>query len=131
MLFRSGADSTVHQDCTSLKEPVDRRNHLLIVYPINPIVMMEAVDLDKLKTAIEAISEKIKALKATTGVVDKAAIDAAVNDLVTAKTKFANNNNGIGVDGKPLGETLTKAQKKAKTKAEEGTAGPAKPVRSS
>lgn len=91
--------------------------------------MTEAVDLDKLKAAIEAIGEKIKALKATTGEVDKVAIAAAVNDLVMAKKAFGDNNNGIGVDGKPIEEILTKAQKKAKAKAGEGTAGPAKPVR--
>jgi hypothetical protein len=91
--------------------------------------MTDAVDLDKLKAEIDAIGEKIKSLKAATGEVDKDGIAAAVASLVAAKKIFADNNNGIGVDGKPFEEPLTKAQKKAKAKAEAGTApGPAKPV---
>jgi hypothetical protein len=94
--------------------------------------MTDAVDLDKLKAEIDAIGEKIKSLKSATGEVDKDGIAAAVASLVAAKKTYADNNNGIGVDGKPFEEPLTKAQKKAKAKAEAGAApGPAKPVRPS
>ena len=94
--------------------------------------MTDAVDLDKLKAEIDAIGERIKSLKSATGEVDKDGIAAAVASLVAAKKTYADNNNGIGVDGKPFEEPLTKAQKKAKAKAEAGAApGPAKPVRPS
>ncbi|KAL7579662.1 hypothetical protein ACA910_021812 [Epithemia clementina (nom. ined.)] len=88
------------------------------------------VDLTKLKDDITALGEKVKTLKTTSGTADnKEAIDAAVKELVEAKRLYADHNNGIGVDGKPYQEQLSKAQKKAKAKAEKGdvaAAGPEK-----
>lgn len=86
--------------------------------------MAEAVDLEKLKAEITAIGDKIKGLKEASEV-DKEAVGAAVQELLAAKKNYADNNNGIGVDGKPFGAKMTKADKK-KAKAKEP--GPAKPV---
>ena len=87
------------------------------------------VDLPKLKDDITALGEKVKTLKTSGG--EKEAVDAAVKELLAAKKLYADNNNGIGVDGKPYQEQLTKAQKKAKARAEKGEqAGPEKQVRS-
>ena len=83
--------------------------------------MAETVDLDKLKEEITALGEKIRELKSASEV-DKTAIGAAVNDLLAAKKKYAENNNGIGADGKPYEAPLTKAEKKAKAKAEKAAA---------
>mmetsp|Transcript_26176 Transcript_26176/g.36674 ORF Transcript_26176/g.36674 Transcript_26176/m.36674 type:complete len:883 (+) Transcript_26176:45-2693(+) len=78
-----------------------------------------AVDLEKLKAEVEALGEKVQSLKSAG---DKDAIPGAVKELLEAKKKYADNNNGIGVDGKPYEEPLTKAQKKAKAKAEKAAA---------
>ena len=86
-------------------------------------------DLAKLKEKVDSLSEQIKTLKAAGGDGNKEAIGAAVASLLAAKKEYADNNNGIGVDGKPYEEPLTKAQKKAKAKAEKAaSAGPAKEV---
>lgn len=74
-------------------------------------------DLEKLKVEISEAGETVKALKSA-GEVDKDAVGKAVADLLALKKKYADANNGIGVDGKPYEEPLTKAQKKAKEKAE-------------
>jgi hypothetical protein len=88
-----------------------------------------AVDLHKLSEEISALGVKIRDLKAE-GSADKDIIDAVVKELLSAKKRYAENNNGIGVDGRPYEEPLTKAQKKAKVKAEKETQpGPEKPVR--
>lgn len=84
------------------------------------------VDLDELKEEVTALGEKVKALKDAG---EKDAIGPAVEALLAAKQLYADNNNGIGVDGNPYEPPLTKAQKKAKAKAEKAAAGPAKPVR--
>lgn len=84
------------------------------------------MDLLALKEEINGIGEKIKTLKSSSPP-NKEAIDAAVKDLLAKKTLFAENNNGIGVDGQPFEAPMTKAQKKAKAKAEK-EGGPAKPV---
>lgn len=88
------------------------------------------VDLEKLKAEIAEIGDKIKDLKSAAEV-DKAAVGAAVADLLAKKKLYADNNDGIGVDGKKYEEPMTKAQKKAKAKAEKGGGGPAKPVSAS
>jgi hypothetical protein len=85
-----------------------------------------AVDLETLKLEITGLAEKIKSLKAAEEP-DKDAIATAVAALLTARRNYAANNDGLGVDGLPYEEPLTKAQKKAKAKTEKG-AGPAKPV---
>ena len=74
-------------------------------------------NLDDLRGQVTALAEKITELKKATPV-DKDAIGSAVKELLDAKRAFAQNNNGIGVDGKPWEEPMTKAQKKAKEKAE-------------
>lgn len=78
------------------------------------------VDLAKLENEINALGEQIKSLKTSGGDSNKEAIAAAVKDLLAAKKLYAESNNGIGVDGKPFEEPLTKAQQKAKAKAEKG-----------
>jgi hypothetical protein len=89
------------------------------------------VELEQLKEQIDAAGEKIKSLKTAEGVVDKAAIGAAVTNLLELKKQYAELNNGIGVDGKPFEAPMSKAEKKAKDKADKagGAGGPAKQVR--
>ena len=88
------------------------------------------VDLNQLKTDIEALGEKVKELKTSGG--DKDAIGAAVAEMLAKKKEYADSNNGIGFDGNPYEEPLSKAQKKAKAKAEKDAsadaANPAKQV---
>jgi hypothetical protein len=79
------------------------------------------VDLDQLRGQVTEIGDKIVALKKASPV-DKDAIGAAVKELLDAKRTFAQNNGGVGVDGKPWEEPMTKAQKKAKAKAEKAAA---------
>jgi hypothetical protein len=86
------------------------------------------VELEQLKEQIDAAGEKIKTLKTAEGAVDKDAIGAAVKDLLDLKKQYAENNNGIGVDGKPFEAPMSKAEKKAKDKADKA-GGPAKQVR--
>jgi len=86
------------------------------------------VNLQQLKEEIAAIGEKIKSLKSASEI-DKDAVKAAVADLLAKKKLYADNNDGIGVDGNKY-EELTKAQKKAKEKAEKGAEGPPKAVSS-
>ena len=66
---------------------------------------------EELKKGIDAIAEKINELKKASPV-DKVAIGAAVKELLDAKRSYAGKNNGIGVDGKPWEEPLSKAEKK-------------------
>jgi hypothetical protein len=71
----------------------------------------------------------VKTLKTTDGV-EKEAVSAAVTALLDAKRSFAKLNKGIGIDGKPFEEPMSKADKKKQKK--QGTpAGPAKEVRPS
>lgn len=86
------------------------------------------VELEQLKEQIDAAGEKIKTLKTAEGAVDKDAVGTAVKDLLDLKKQYADNNNGIGVDGKPFEAPMSKAEKKAKEKADKAT-GPAKQVR--
>lgn len=73
-------------------------------------------DLTALAAEISQLGETIKTLKTSGG--DKAAIDDAVAKLLAAKQEYADNNNGIGVDGKPYEKPLSKKEKKEKEKAE-------------
>jgi hypothetical protein len=75
------------------------------------------VDLEKLNEEIATLSATIKSLKAADPV-NKDAITSAVDSLLKAKKTYAENNNGIGFDGQPYEEPLTKAQKKAKAKTD-------------
>lgn len=73
------------------------------------------IDLEALKVNIHNLGENVKELKAANA--DKKELDDAVQALLTAKKEYAQNNNGIGVDGKPFQEPLSKAEKKAQAKA--------------
>ena len=79
------------------------------------------VNLDELKGQVDALAEKITNLKKANPV-DKDTIAVSVKALLDAKRTFAQNNNGIGVDGKPWEEPMSKAEKKAKAKAEKAAA---------
>lgn len=82
-----------------------------------------SVNLEELKKEVQVLAENVTELKASG---DKDAIGAAVAQLLAAKQTYADNNNGIGVDGKPYEPPMSKAEKKAKAKAEKQ--GPAKAV---
>ena len=97
-------------------------------------------ELSKLALEITSLGDAIKTLKSEGA--DGAAIKVKVDLLLQAKRDYAAKNNGIGVDGQPFVEKMTKAQKKAAAAAQkaaqggEGDAaaagpgpGPAKPVR--
>jgi 1,6-anhydro-N-acetylmuramate kinase len=91
------------------------------------------VNLDELKAEILAIGETIKTLKSTTPV-DKDAVTAAVASLLAAKQLYADNNNGIGVDGQPfVKDPPSKKDKKKNSTSTAGTeptmSGDAKQVR--
>lgn len=81
-----------------------------------------APSLPALKTRIENLAESIKSLKSSAEP-DKDAIAAAVKELLDAKRTYAANNNGIGVDGKPFEEPMSKSEKKKKAKAEKVAGG--------
>lgn len=85
----------------------------------------DSANLEELKKEVETLANKITELKKASPV-DKDTIGAAVQQLLAAKKLYADNNDGIGVDGKPYEQPMTKAEKKAKAKAEKG---PAKAVR--
>jgi hypothetical protein len=84
---------------------------------------MSAANLEELRANVEAIAASIIALKKAEPV-NKEAIATAVKDLLDAKRTFADNNNGIGVDGKPFEEPMSKSDKKKadKKKREENVA---------
>jgi len=79
------------------------------------------VDLESLRTQISSLGEKVKSLK-TASPPDKDAIANALKELLASKKLFAENNNGIGVDGKKFEAPLSKAEKKARAKAEKAAA---------
>lgn len=83
------------------------------------------MNLEELKAEIQSIGETIKALKSATTSADKDAISAAVASLLAAKQLYADNNNGIGVDGQPF--VKDPPSKKDKKKAD--TAATAQQVR--
>ena len=64
--------------------------------------------LDELKARIAALGESIKTLKSSSEP-DKDAVSTAVANLLDAKRAFAKNNGGVGVDGKPWEEPMTKS----------------------
>ena len=74
-----------------------------------PAAATSGVNLEELSKDITAAGEKVKELK--TSKADKAAIDAAVKVLLEKKQLYADNNNGIGVDGKPFGGSGGKKKK--------------------
>lgn len=58
--------------------------------------------LAELAAEITALGERIKTLKSGTVVVDPSAVPTAVAALLDAKKRYAERNNGIGVDGQPV-----------------------------
>jgi hypothetical protein len=60
------------------------------------------VNLEELAKEISAAGEKVKELKTNKG--EKAEVDAAVKLLLEKKQLYADNNEGMGVDGKPFGK---------------------------
>jgi len=66
------------------------------------------VDLEALKSEIECVGNQIRDLKAG-GSGDVGALVGKLNGL---KKDYADNNGGIGVDGKPYQVPLSKAEKK-------------------
>lgn len=112
-------------------EPILKlRRHLVptIASIDSTVRKMSSVDLEALKAEITSLGDTIRTLK-TASPVDNDAIGAAVGALNEAKKKYADNNNGLGVDGKPYEAPMSKAEKKAKEKAtKEKAAGPAKQV---
>lgn len=74
-------------------------------------------DLAKIEDDIKTIADQIKSLKSS-GTADNEAIKSAVTQLLAAKKAYAENNNGIGVDGKPYHEPNDKAQQKTKEKSD-------------
>ncbi len=84
--------------------------------------------IEELKAKVDDLAQKVTDLKKSTPV-DKDAIGVTVKALLDAKRTYAENNNGIGVDGKPWEEPLSKAEKKKRDKAKKATeAGGAKPA---
>ncbi len=80
--------------------------------------------LDELKALVESLGEKVKTLKAGGGD-NKEAIGVAVKELLEAKKKYADENNGIGVDGKPYEAPMSKSEKKKLAKQQKQTEQPA------
>lgn len=78
------------------------------------------VDLEKLKLEIESIGGSIRELKEKGGGKDE--IGALVTKLNTLKQEYADNNNGIGFDGKPHQKPLSKAEKKKLEKEKKAAA---------
>lgn len=98
-------------------------------------------ELSNLALEITSLGDAIKTMKSEGA--DGAAIKVNVDLLLQAKRDYAAKNNGVGVDGQPFVEKMTKAQKKAAAAAQKAAqgggegdaagagagAGPAKPVR--
>lgn len=78
----------------------------------NAVALPAPIDLAELATRISTLGETIKTLKSSSEQPDADAISAAVAALLDAKRLYAATNGGIGVDGKPWEEPLTKSQKK-------------------
>lgn len=78
------------------------------------------VELEKLKLEIEAVGNSIRELKEKGG--GKEEIGALVTKLNALKQEYADNNNGLGVDGKPYQKPLSKAEKKKLEKEKKAAA---------
>jgi Glutathione S-transferase, C-terminal domain len=73
------------------------------------------VDLDSLKTEIDSLGNQIKQAKADKA--EKSVIDTLVQQLLAKKQEYADNNGGMGVDGKPFGAAAGKKKDAAKAQA--------------
>ena len=67
------------------------------------------MDLPALAAQIAAAADQVKALKTNGGSKDD--ITAAVNQLLQLKQQYADNNNGLGVDGQPYQPPLSNKEK--------------------
>ena len=81
-----------------------------------------AADLATLKDKVEALSNQIRDLKASGSDDAKDKIPPLVKEMLAAKKAYADGNNGIGVDGKPYEEPLSKSEKKKREKAAKAAA---------
>jgi hypothetical protein len=77
------------------------------------------VELNQIKEDIAAIGNRIKELKSKGADADKNEIAKAVQELLDKKQLYADNNNGIGADGKPFKANMTKAEKKKQQEQEQ------------
>ena len=68
------------------------------------------VDLDEIKSRVDAAAAKVVELKSAKA--DVADIKASVGLLLAAKKEYADNNNGIGIDGKPFDDGKKKSKEK-------------------
>ena len=119
-----GCAALPHKKCasSSLLPPIITIVYSIIIKSLCP--MSEAsdspnpVNLDELRDEINHLSDEIRALK--TGLspeAEKSNIEIKVNAMVECKRKFAQHNGGIGFDGKPWEEPLSKSEKKRRDKA--------------
>ena len=76
------------------------------------------MDLPALKASIDALAEQVRVAKASGSDDDKARLPGLVKEMLEGKKKYAEANGGIGIDGKPYEEPMSKSQKKKKEKAE-------------
>lgn len=81
----------------------------------------QMTDLTSLQTEIDSIGTQIRDLKASGGGSGDA-IGALVTHLNTLKKQYAEQNGGIGVDGKPYQAPLSKAEKKKLEKEQKAAA---------
>ena len=72
--------------------------------------------LDEQKEKVNTLAQKIVDLKKADPI-DKDAIGSTVKELLDAKRTYAEQNNGIGVDGQPWEEPMSKSEKKKKEKS--------------
>ena len=79
-------------------------------------------DLKALEATITKLGEEIKRLKSASEAPDKGAVESLVKQLLDAKRTYAEHNHGIGVDGKPFEEPLSKAEQKKRDKAAKSAA---------
>jgi hypothetical protein len=96
--------------------------------PITPTLLERGnimTDLVALQTEIESIGTQIRELKSSGG----GDVGALVAQLNTLKKQYADNNGGMGVDGKPYQPpSLSKAEKKKLEKEQKAAAAAAAPV---
>ena len=85
-------------------------------------VATASLDLPALKAKVEALSDQIRDLKASGSDAAKDQIPPLVKEMLAAKKAYADGNGGIGVDGKPYEEPLSKSEKKKREKAAKAAA---------
>ena len=73
--------------------------------------------LEDISTQITNLAEQIRTIKQSS-TPDKEALKSHITQLQTLKKDYASLNNGIGIDGLPFVEPLSKAEKKKKEKEE-------------